>query len=387
MSSEQQGLRTTTASREGKGAPQTLPVPRPLSPRSGAAQKVVSGLRLRTTFSMTGGRSVWGGGLCVLGEDLACVGGRGSVRTVDMTGRVTRTVRVCGSESWCGSIGRGDDGEVFVGRYGDRNISRVSADGAVSTFSSSTFSPDGLTQLSSGRLLVCGGYEGLYTVTGWGVQGVELGVNVECAVDVSVNSKGDVAVADRDGGKVYILDGQYKHVGTYSPKKLGPFRPESLTSDGENFVICDADSRTIHTIDRRGVCLSVYHTTDDCQEKPYRVDMLPSNCVWVLFAGGQVCVYNQISSDSAMDRYINSTVAEMSSEQQAQRTTTASRDGKGAYKTFPVPRPLSPRSGAAQKVLSGLRLRTTFSMAGDRYVWGRRVVCNGGRPGVCRRTG
>ncbi|KAL5014781.1 hypothetical protein ScPMuIL_009051 [Solemya velum] len=302
---------STAAPKKGHSDTKTLPVPRPLSPRSGAAQKlpvpkpdssgsgaaqrVVSGLRLRTTFSVAGDESVWIGGLCVVGEDLAYVGGKGSVSTVDMAGRVTRTVSgVCGSESWCGRIVRGDDGEVFVGSYHDRKISRVSADGAVSTFSSLTFSPQGLTQLSSGRLLLCGGEEGLYTVTGRGVQGVELGVDVKWAKDVSVNSKGDVAVADWDGGKVCILDGQYKHVGTYSPTKSEPFQPFSLTSDGENFVICDYNNRTIDTIDRRGVCLSVYLTTDDCQEKPLHLDMLPSNCVWVKFDGGHVCVYDQI---------------------------------------------------------------------------------------------
>ncbi|KAL5015091.1 hypothetical protein ScPMuIL_009361 [Solemya velum] len=273
----------------------TLPAPKPDSSGSGAAQRVVSGLRLRTTFRVAGGESVWGGGLCVVGEDLAWVGGWGSVRTIDTAGRVTRTVSgVCRSESLCNSIVRGDGGEVYVGSYGDRKISRVSADGAVSTFSKLTFRPYGLTQLSSGRLLVCGGKGGLYTVTGRGVQGVELGVDVEYARDVSVNSKGDVAVADDDGGKVCILDGQYKHVGTYSPTKSRPFYPNSLTSDGENFVICDENNRTIDTIDRRGVCLSVYTTTDDCRERPWRVDMLPSNCVWVKFDGGHVCVYDQI---------------------------------------------------------------------------------------------
>ncbi|KAL5006899.1 hypothetical protein ScPMuIL_015705 [Solemya velum] len=287
---------STAAPKKGHSDTKTLPVPRPLSPRSGAAQKlpvpkpdssgsgaaqrVVSGLRLRTTFSVAGGRSVWGGGLCVVGEDLAWVGGKGSVSTVDKAG--------AGHEDL-----RGDDGEVYVGS-GDRKISRVSADGAVSTFSKLTFCPQGLTQLSSGRLLVCGGEGGLYTVTGRGVQGVELGVDVKYAADVSVNSKGDVAVADSHGGKVCILDGQYKHVGTYSPTKSEPFCPGSLTSDGENFVICDYNNRTIDTIDRRGVCLSVYPTTDDCWEEPYYVDMLPSNCVWVKFGGGHVCVYDQI---------------------------------------------------------------------------------------------
>ncbi|KAL5015115.1 hypothetical protein ScPMuIL_009385 [Solemya velum] len=311
LMSKKPAAQTTAAPKKGHSDPKTLPVPRPLSPRSGAAQKlpapkpdssgsgaaqrVVSGLRLRTTFSVAGGESVWGGGLCVAGGDLAWVGGQGSVRTIDTAGRVTRTVSgVCGSESRCDRIVRGDDGEVYVGSYLDGKISRVSADGAVSTFSKLTFRPDGLAQLSSGRLLVCGGWEGLYTVTGRGVQGVELGVDVKYAVDVSVNSKGDVAVADYYGGKVCILDGQYKHVGTYSPTKSGPFYPESLTSDGENFVICDCYNRTIDTIDRRGVCLSVYPTTDDCRSSPYRVDMLPSNCVWVRFGGGHVCVYDQI---------------------------------------------------------------------------------------------
>ncbi|KAL5015153.1 hypothetical protein ScPMuIL_009423 [Solemya velum] len=309
--SKKPAAQTTAASKKGHSDPKTLPVPRPLSPRSGAAQKlsapkpdssgsgaaqrVVSGLRLRTTFRVEGDYTVWDGGLCVVGEDLAWVGGRGSVRTIDTAGRITRTVSgVCRSGSWCGSIVRGDDGEVYVGSYLDCKISRVSADGAVSTFSKLTFSPRGLTQLSSGRLLVCGGYEGLYTVTGRGVQGVELGVDVKWAMGVSVNSKGDVAVADWDGRKVCILDGQYKHVGTYSPTKSEPFCPESLTSDGENFVICDRVNRTIDTVDRRGVCLSVYPTADDCREKPWRVDMLPSNCVWVRFAGGHVCVYDQI---------------------------------------------------------------------------------------------
>ncbi|KAL5020615.1 hypothetical protein ScPMuIL_002302 [Solemya velum] len=302
---------TTAAPKKGHSDTKTLPVPRPLSPRSGAAQKlpvpkpdssgsgaaqrVVSGLRLRTTFRVAGGESVWGGGLCVVGEDLAWVGGRGSVRTIDTAGRVTGTVSgVC--ESVCDRIVRGDGGEVYVGSYLDSKISRVSADGAVSTFSKLTFYPWGLTQLSSGRLLVCGGEEGLHTVTGRGVQGVELGVDVKRAADVSVNSKGDVAVADGafNGGKVCILDGQYKHVGTYSPTKSRPFGPYSLTSDGENFVICDRYNMTIDTIDRRGVCLSVYSTTDDCRSTPWHVDMLPSNCVWVKFDGGHVCVYDQI---------------------------------------------------------------------------------------------
>ncbi|KAL5015093.1 hypothetical protein ScPMuIL_009363 [Solemya velum] len=302
---------TTAAPKKGHSDTKTLPVPRPLSPRSGAAQKlpapktdssgsgaaqrVVSGLRLRTTFRVAGDLSVWDGGLCVVGEDLAWVGGLGSVSTVDTAGRVTRTVSgVCGSENLCSRIVRGDDGEVYVGSFDDSKISRVSADGAVSTFSKLTFRPCGLTQLSSGRLLVCGGKGGLYTVTGRGVQRVELGVDVKWAADVSVNSKGDVAVADSGGRKVCILDGQYKHVGTYSPTKSEPFRPYSLTSDGENFVICDWSNRTIDTIDRRGVCLSVYPTADDCREKPLRVDMLPSNCVWVKFVGGHVCVYDQI---------------------------------------------------------------------------------------------
>ncbi|KAL5020697.1 hypothetical protein ScPMuIL_002220 [Solemya velum] len=256
--SKKPAAQTTAASKKGHNDPKTLPVPRPLSPRSGAAQKLpapkpdssgsgaakrgVSGLRLRTTFSVAGDLSVWGGGLCVAGGDLAWVGGRGSVSTVDMAGRVTRTadslsslVAVC----WC--VGGGP-----VHRHGA------------------------------------------------GVQGVELGVDVEYALDMSVNSKGDVAVADYNGEKFCILDGQHKHVGTYSPTKSGPFSPHSLTSDGENFVICDLNNNTIDTIDRRGVCLSVYHTADDCRWAPFRVDMLPSNCVWVLFGGGHVCVYDQI---------------------------------------------------------------------------------------------
>ncbi|KAL5020698.1 hypothetical protein ScPMuIL_002219, partial [Solemya velum] len=130
--------------------------PETRSSGSGAAKRGVSGLRLRTTFSVAGDLSVWGGGLCVAGGDLAWVGGRGSVSTVDMAGRVTRTVNgVCGRWSLCNRIVRGDDGEVYVGSE-DSKISRVSADGAVSTFSKLTFCPGGLTQLSSGRLLVCG---------------------------------------------------------------------------------------------------------------------------------------------------------------------------------------------------------------------------------------
>ncbi|KAL5020733.1 hypothetical protein ScPMuIL_002184 [Solemya velum] len=102
---------STAAPKKGHSDPKTLPVPRPLSPRSGAAQKlsapkpdssgsgaaqrVVSGLRLRTTFSVAGDWSVWGGGLCVAGEDLAWVGGEGSVSTIDTAGRVTRTVSEC----------------------------------------------------------------------------------------------------------------------------------------------------------------------------------------------------------------------------------------------------------------------------------------------------
>ncbi|KAL5013996.1 hypothetical protein ScPMuIL_008266 [Solemya velum] len=78
---------STAAPKKGHSDTKTLPVPRPLSPRSGAAQKlpvpkpdssgsgaaqrIVSGLRLRTTFSVAGDRSVWIGGLCVVGEDLA----------------------------------------------------------------------------------------------------------------------------------------------------------------------------------------------------------------------------------------------------------------------------------------------------------------------------
>ncbi|KAL5013940.1 hypothetical protein ScPMuIL_008210 [Solemya velum] len=263
LTSKNPAPQTTAAAKKGHSDPKTLPVPRPLSPQSGAAQnlpppkpdssgnevaqRVVSGLRLRTTLYVAGDGTVWCGGLCVEGEDLACVGGLGSLRSVDMTGRVKRTVQVGGSKSWYGHIARGDDGELFVASEVDHNISRVSADGAVSTFSSLTFPPCGLTQLSSGRLLVCGGTEGLYTVTGRGVQVVELDVDVKCAADVSVNSKGDVAVADSDGEKVCILDGQYKHVGTYSPTKSGPIRPVSLTSDGENFVICDGNDRTIRT--------------------------------------------------------------------------------------------------------------------------------------------
>ncbi|KAL5020737.1 hypothetical protein ScPMuIL_002179 [Solemya velum] len=91
------------------------------------------------------------------------------------------------------------------------------------------------------------------------------------------------------------------------------------------------------------------------------------------------------------------------SKKPAAQTTAAPKKGHSDPKTLPVPRPLSPRSGAAQKlpapkpdssgsgaaqrVVSGLRLRTTFSVAGDWSVWERRVVCGGGRPSVGRRTG
>ncbi|KAL5015094.1 hypothetical protein ScPMuIL_009364 [Solemya velum] len=115
--SKKPAAQTTAASKKGHNDPKTLPVPRPLSPRSGAAQKLpapkpdssesgaakrgVSGLRLRTTFSVAGDLSVWGG------RDLAWVGGRGSVSTVDMAGRVTRTVNgVCGRWSLCNRIVR-----------------------------------------------------------------------------------------------------------------------------------------------------------------------------------------------------------------------------------------------------------------------------------------
>ncbi|KAL5020614.1 hypothetical protein ScPMuIL_002307 [Solemya velum] len=86
----------------------------------------------------------------------------------------------------------------------------------------------------------------------------------------------------------------------------------------------------------------------------------------------------------------------------APQSTAAPKKGHSDPKTLPVPRPLSPRSGAAQKlsapkpdssgsgaaqrVVSGLRLRTTFSVAGI-GLCGRRVVCGGGRPCVGRRRG
>ncbi|KAL5020774.1 hypothetical protein ScPMuIL_002144 [Solemya velum] len=89
------------------------------------------------------------------------------------------------------------------------------------------------------------------------------------------------------------------------------------------------------------------------------------------------------------------------SKKPAAQTTAAPKKGHSDPKTLPVPRPLSPRSGAAQKlpapkpdssgsgaaqrVVSGLRLRTTFSVAGGRVCVGRRVVCGGGRPSVGRR--
>ncbi|KAL5011227.1 hypothetical protein ScPMuIL_011690 [Solemya velum] len=84
LMSKKPAAQTTAASKKRHNDPKTLPVPRPLSPRSGAAQKLpapkpdssgsgaakrgVSGLRLRTTFSVAGDLSVWGGGLCVAGE-------------------------------------------------------------------------------------------------------------------------------------------------------------------------------------------------------------------------------------------------------------------------------------------------------------------------------
>ncbi|KAL5010130.1 hypothetical protein ScPMuIL_012435 [Solemya velum] len=78
MSKPKPALQTTPAARLGKGVPKTLPVQSP-SPASGAAQKVVGGLRRTTSVSVPGGRSVWGCGLCVVDDDTAWVGGHGVV--------------------------------------------------------------------------------------------------------------------------------------------------------------------------------------------------------------------------------------------------------------------------------------------------------------------
>ncbi|KAL5010131.1 hypothetical protein ScPMuIL_012436 [Solemya velum] len=101
-SNERPEPQTRPAPRKEKIAPKTLPVQSP-SPASGAAQKVVGGLRRTTSVSVPGGWSVWGGGLCVVDDDTAWVGGVNVVTQVRVTGgqtvSVCKTVRVCDGKS------------------------------------------------------------------------------------------------------------------------------------------------------------------------------------------------------------------------------------------------------------------------------------------------
>ncbi|KAL5010889.1 hypothetical protein ScPMuIL_013194 [Solemya velum] len=66
--------------------PTTTPAPREekLAPKT-----VVGGLRRTTSVSVSGGRSVWVGGLCVVDDDTAWVGGHGVVTQVRVTGGQT----------------------------------------------------------------------------------------------------------------------------------------------------------------------------------------------------------------------------------------------------------------------------------------------------------
>ncbi|KAL5009856.1 hypothetical protein ScPMuIL_012161 [Solemya velum] len=279
-------------------APQTTPAPREekLAPKT-----VVGGLRRTTSVSVSGGRSVWVGGLCVVDDDTAWVGGHGVVTQVRVTGG--QTVGVCkiegvgDGESWC-FLTKTDDG-MYVASRDERKVYRLSEDGHLSFFSSLTFHPFGLTPLSPGCVLVCGGSEGLYEVTGRGAQRVDLGGSVERAWDVAVNSDGDIAVVDFDGRRVCIFTREYKLVHTYSPTdksptdKSAPFKPSGVTCDGDNFVISDW-SGAIHVLDRRGVCLVVHRTADDCVEGPHRVAMSPSGRLWARFWGGTVCIYDMV---------------------------------------------------------------------------------------------
>ncbi|KAL5009689.1 hypothetical protein ScPMuIL_011994 [Solemya velum] len=295
MSKKEPVPTTTLAPREEKLAPKTLPVQSP-SPASGAAQKVVGGLRRTTSVSVPGDGYVWWGGLCVVDDDTAWVGGEGVVTQVRVTGgqtvRVCKTVRVCDGESRS-YLTRTDDG-MYVSSNGERKVYRVSEDGQLSLLSSLTFRPVGLTPLSPGCVLVCGGSKGLYEVTGRGAQRVDLGGSVESPCDVAVNSDGDIAVVDFDGGRVCIFTREYKLVHTYSPTDMSaPFRPSGVTCDGDNLVISDWHG-AIHVLDRRGVCLVVHRTAGDCVEGPGCVAMSPSGRLWAMFWGGTVCIYDMV---------------------------------------------------------------------------------------------
>lgn len=233
---------------------------------------------------------MWEGGLCATTGDKAWVGGRGSITAVDEAGDHTTRKKV--GRGWCEGIARADDA-LFVTWCGGRKIYKLSSDGTVTQFSSLTFSPWGLKHLHAGCLLVCGG-DGLYTVTEQKEERIPLDVNFKLAIDVEVNNNGDIAVADYHEGHVFIFDSKYKLVASYGGEEQSPspFRPRAVTTDGMNFVVSDPDNHNIHVVDKDGACLTVYQTTRDCQESPFRIDMAPSKCLWVKFDGGTICVYD-----------------------------------------------------------------------------------------------
>lgn len=232
--------------------------------------------------------------ICVTTRDTAWVRRGCEISEVDRTGRPTRTVNV--SQTWTGSctgITSTDDGWLVT--CGESEIYRVSRDGHVSTWATTTFYPCGITSVSTDQVLACGGDEGLFTVTRQGEQRVNLNVECEWIYDVATNKDGDVAVSDSSGGQVIFMDLNYQHIAQYNgePHLTETFRPCGVTSDGDIFIVCDSNNHKLHFLDRDGVCLYAYQTTGDCLGKtPFRVDMMPGSRLWVGFEGGSFCVYD-----------------------------------------------------------------------------------------------
>lgn len=249
-------------------------------------------MELKDTCTVDG--CVYDDAICVTTEGTAWVGlTSGVMSEIDRVGRLTRSLQVSYTGAWCTSITTTDDGWLVACSDGD--INRVSRDGHVWTWATTTFKPWGITSVSADQVLVCGARDGLFIVTRQGEQRVDLGVEWSDIVDVATNKQGDVAVTDCHKGQVVIVDVNYKHLARYNGDQrfTEKFSPEGISSDGNIFIVCDPDNQKIHFIDRSGVCLFVYQTPGNfSQKEPWRVSMMPGSCLWVMFDDGYFCVYD-----------------------------------------------------------------------------------------------
>ncbi|KAL5006023.1 hypothetical protein ScPMuIL_017181 [Solemya velum] len=220
------------------------------------------------------------------------------VKLVGVSGDERRVINL--GVGGCRGMTRTDDGYMYMS-CGDKCIYEVQPNLKVSKWRVMPFSPCCLTSdPRTNDLLVCdGGHRGgIFTITNSGVEKILPDVPFECAIDIAVNSVGDMCVCDSDQHRVLLFNSNQHHIGTYDTcsQNLGlrdKFRPISVVCDNEtNFVIVDEANFMLHFIDRVGVLLFKFSTRQDCPTRPLSVSLSKAGLLWVGFDGGNVCVFN-----------------------------------------------------------------------------------------------